>query len=394
MIKQIPTYNQSVFSTKSLASGLQLYKDLSALGDVIYLKKDKVYAVTSYAAHMEVLNDPETFTAAQGVALNKQANEVPEAKVSVLMSEGDEQRKRKAWYMKPITQRKLKDIKDNISESCENMVQDLAKKNEIEVVKDFAAHIPLEIVSKMIGYPEKGSKKLLDWAFATFNTFGPNNLRTLKSLPGLIFGLSKYSRTLNKDNVLPGSWSHATFKAIEEGKLGEDEGRAIVMGYAIPSLDTTIQSATSMFELLAKHPEKFNEIKENPDLIRGVVNEAIRLSSPVRGFSRVITKDTEVAGYQLEKGKRVLMLWSCANRDPKKYPNPDEFDIHRNPEDHLGWGYGNHRCAGEHLARLEMEELLKALCKHASKLEVSNSEPFLNNTLQGYKSMSGKIIPA
>jgi len=367
---------------------------LSALGDVIYLKKDKVYAVTSYAAHMEVLNDPETFTAAQGVALNKQANEVPEAKVSVLMSEGDEQRKRKAWYMKPITQRKLKDIKDNISESCENMVQDLAKKNEIEVVKDFAAHIPLEIVSKMIGYPEKGSKKLLDWAFATFNTFGPNNLRTLKSLPGLIFGLSKYSRTLNKDNVLPGSWSHATFKAIEEGKLGEDEGRAIVMGYAIPSLDTTIQSATSMFELLAKHPEKFNEIKENPDLIRGVVNEAIRLSSPVRGFSRVITKDTEVAGYQLEKDKRVLMLWSCANRDPKKYPNPDEFDIHRNPEDHLGWGYGNHRCAGEHLARLEMEELLKALCKHASKLEVSNSEPFLNNTLQGYKSMSGKIIPA
>ena len=393
-MKQIPVYNKSVFSTKSLASGLQLYKDLSALGDVIYLKKDKVYAVTSYAAHMEILNDPETFTAAQGVALNKQANEVPEAKVSVLMSEGDEQRKRKAWYMKPITQRKLKDIKDNISESCENMVQDLAKKNEIEVVKDFAAHIPLEIVSKMIGYPEKGSKKLLDWAFATFNTFGPNNLRTLKSLPGLIFGLSKYSRTLNKDNVLPGSWSHATFKAIEEGKLGEDEGRAIVMGYAIPSLDTTIQSATSMFELLAKHPEKFNEIKENPDLIRGVVNEAIRLSSPVRGFSRVITKDTEVAGYQLEKDKRVLMLWSCANRDPKKYPNPDEFDIHRNPEDHLGWGYGNHRCAGEHLARLEMEELLKALCKHASKLEVSNSEPFLNNTLQGYKSMSGKIIPA
>ncbi|MDB2701472.1 2Fe-2S iron-sulfur cluster-binding protein [Flavobacteriaceae bacterium] len=65
MIKQIPIYNKSVFSTKSLASGLKLYKDLSALGDVIYLKKDKVYAVTSYAAHMEVLNDPETFTAAK-----------------------------------------------------------------------------------------------------------------------------------------------------------------------------------------------------------------------------------------------------------------------------------------------------------------------------------------
>lgn len=393
-MKQIPVYKKSVFSTKSLASGLELYKDLSALGDLIYLEKDKVYAVTSYAAHMEVLNDPETFTAAQGVALNKQANEIPEAKVSVLMSEGEEQRKRKAWYMKPITQRKLKDIRDSITESCEQMVQELAAKDEIEVVKEFAAHIPLEIVSKLIGYPEKGSKKLLDWAFNTFNTFGPNNFRTIKSLPSLIFGLSKYSRTLNINNVLPGSWSHATFKAIEDGKLGEDEGRAIVMGYAIPSLDTTIQTATSMFKLLAENPEKFNEIKQNPDLIRGVVNEAIRLSSPVRGFSRVVTKDTEIEGHKLEKGSRILMLWSCANRDPKKYPNPDEFDIHRNPEDHLGWGYGNHRCAGEHLARLEMEELLKALCKHASRLEVGKPTAFLNNTLQGYKSLSGKIIPA
>lgn len=393
-MKEIPVYNESIYSTKSLKKGIELYKELSTLGEVIYLKKDKVYAVTSYDAHMTVITDPEIFTAAKGVALNKQANEIPEAKVSVLMSEGEEQLKRKAWYMKPITQRKLKDIKDSISASCEQMVLDLAGKEEIEVVKDFAAHMPLEVVSKLIGYPEKGRKKLLDWAAATFNTFGPNNLRTLKSLPGLIFGLSKYARTLNIDNVIPGSWSHAVFKAIEDGKLEEDEGRAIVLGYAMPSLDTTIQSAASMFWFLAKHPEKFDEIKANPDLIRGVVNETIRLGSPVRGFSRYITEDTEIAGYQLKKDNRVVVMWSCANRDSRKYPNPDEFDIHRNPEDHLGWGHGVHRCAGEHLARLEMEELLKALCKHVSRLEVSNPKYLLNNTLMGFKTLQGRIIPA
>jgi len=125
-----------------------------------------------------------------------------------------------------------------------------------------------------------------------------------------------------------------------------------------------------------------------------VVNETIRLGSPVRGFSRYITEDTEVAGYQLKKDNRVVVMWSCANRDARKYPNPHEFDIHRNPEDHLGWGHGVHRCAGEHLARLEMEELLKALCKYASRLEVSNPKYLLNNTLQGFKTLSGRIIPA
>ena len=392
MAKTIPTYNNSIYSKKSLSAGIELYNELSKIGEVIYLKKDKVYAITTYDAHVKIVENPEVFTLNNGPALNKPANDVPEQKVSVLGSDGPQQIKRKAWYMRPITQRRIKDIKDSISDSCEQLVQDLGEKKEIEVVKEFAAHIPLEIVSKLIGYPEKGRKKLLDWAFATFNTMGPNNWRTIKSLPSLIFGLARYARTLKEDTVEPGSWSHATFKAIREGKLEEDEGRAIVMGYAIPSLDTTIQAASYMFWLLAKHPKQFEEIKANQALIPGVVNEVIRLSTPVRGFSRYITQDTEIAGYQLEKDNRVVLLWPCANRDARKYPNPHEFDIYRNPTDQLGFGLGTHRCAGEHLAKLELEELLKALCKYASRLETSNPKYFLNNTLQGFQSLSGRVI--
>jgi cytochrome P450 len=163
------------------------------------------------------------------------------------------------------------------------------------------------------------------------------------------------------------------------------------MGYAIPSLDTTIQAATSMFRALAKSPEKFATIKANPELIPGVINEVVRMYAPVRGFSRYITEDTELNGYKLEKNNRIVLLLQSANRDESKYPNPNEFDIYRNPKDNLGFGHGTHRCAGEHLAKLELEELLKALCKHVNKLEVNKEEYFLNNTLIGFKSMSGKL---
>jgi cytochrome P450 len=391
MSKQIPVYNESIYSTKSLASGMVMYDTLRALGDVVYLKKDKVYAVTTYSGLRQVMENPTIFTSSMGVALNKPANEIPEAKASFLMNDGEVAQKRKAFYMNPINRKTIGDITDSIAGASEELVQDLIQRKEFDVVKDFAAYIPLTVVSKLIGFPEKGRGKLLDWAFATFNTMGPNNWRSIKSLPSLIFGLARFARTLKEDTVEPGSWSHATFMAIKEGKLEEDEGRAILMGYAIPSLDTTIQAATSMFRALAKSPEKFATIKANPELIPGVINEVVRMYAPVRGFSRYITEDTELNGYKLEKNNRIVLLLQSANRDESKYPNPNEFDIYRNPKDNLGFGHGTHRCAGEHLAKLELEELLKALCKHVNKLEVNKEEYFLNNTLIGFKSMSGKF---
>ncbi len=389
MSKEIPVYKKDIYSTKSLKAGNLLYKELQDLGEVVYHKKRKLYLLTSYEAVTTVLRNSKVFSCEGGVALTEATNKAQD--LSPLSMDGTYHAKIKKWYMKPITQKKLRDIKDQISDSSEQLVKDLMQKEKFDVVKDFAAHLPLSIVSKLIGYPEKGRAKLLEWAFASFNTMGPTNWRTIKSLPKLIFGLSKYAQSLTEESVAPGSWSAAMFQAIKKGELSEREGKSIVMGYAIPSLDTTIASVSYMFWELAKNPKQFKEIKANPDLIPGVINEILRLSCPVRGFKRNVTEDYDYKGYTIPKGATIIVLLPGANRDPKKYPNPDTFDVHRNPRDHVAWGFGSHFCAGAHLARLELEELLKALVKHADKLEISEPHYFLNNTLMGFESLTGKL---
>ena len=146
-----------------------------------------------------------------------------------------------------------------------------------------------------------------------------------------------------------------------------------------------------MYWALAKDPKAYQEVRSNPDLIRGVVNEALRLSTPIRGFTRHVNAETTLNSYTIPKKSRILALYASGNLDGKKYPNPDRFDIHRNPEDHLAWGHGVHKCAGMHLARLEMEELLRALCKYVKHLEVGTPTYIVNNVLQGLESAPGKV---
>ena len=98
-------------------------------------------------------------------------------------------------------------------------------------------------------------------------------------------------------------------------------------------------------------------------------------------------EDFELEGATIPKGARALVLFASGNRDERKYANPDAFDVTRNARDNVAWGHGPHVCVGMHLARLEMECLLRALSEQVDRIEVGTPEPFINNVLQGFKSL-------
>ena len=186
-------------------------------------------------------------------------------------------------------------------------------------------------------------------------------------------------------------WADHVFDAVRQDRLSLNEARALIVAYVIPSLDTTILAAAHMFWLLATHKHLFEEIREDHQLIPGVINEVLRLASPVVGFTRLATQDTTLAGHKIDKGARLIALLSSANLDERKYPDPRCFDIRRDPKDHVAFGYGKHRCAGVRIAKLELEELLRALCDSASSIGVGEPTYVLNSTLQGFKSLPGSI---
>jgi cytochrome P450 len=184
----------------------------------------------------------------------------------------------------------------------------------------------------------------------------------------------------------------AALDAAERGEIGRLEAGAMVLDFIAPSLDTTIISTAHMLWLLGRNPETWERLRQEPELIPAAVTETVRISSPIRCFTRRVSRDAEFAGVQLRNGDRVAVLFAAANMDERRFPDPVRFDLDRPPGGNLGWGNGPHTCIGIHLAKLEMQALLRALIAHVETIEVAASPPRIrSNTLQGLASLPARL---
>ena len=185
-----------------------------------------------------------------------------------------------------------------------------------------------------------------------------------------------------------GGWAARLFQAADDGQIELGDVGGLLIDYVAPSLDTTILGTGHLLWLLGRHPEQWARVRADPTLIPRAVDEALRFESPVRAFTRYAVADWDVDGTTIPAGSRVLVLFGSANRDERRYPEPDRFDVERDAKDHVGFGYGVHRCAGGHLAQLEMQSLLRAMVRHVETIEVGRPVALRNNVLRGWASFS------
>lgn len=198
---------------------------------------------------------------------------------------------------------------------------------------------------------------------------------------------------VKRDDLDPSGWAAQIYTAADEGKIDADEIRGLIFDYMAPSLDTTIVGTGHMLYQLGKNPSEFEKLKENPSLTASAVHESLRIGSPVRAFSRMAEEDYQNEDVTIPAGDRVAIFYGSANHDERHYPDPEKFDVSRNPRDHVGYGYGVHRCAGAHLAQLEMECLLNSLIAKVATIEVQDATPLLSNMLSGYSSFEARLLP-
>ena len=117
-------------------------------------------------------------------------------------------------------------------------------------------------------------------------------------------------------------------------------------------------------------------------------------SLPIRGFTRVATRDADIGGTVVPAGARVLLLYASANRDERRWDDPERFDVQRDVAGQLGFGFGTHMCAGMHLARLEMASLVSALVRHVGRFSLGEPVWAMNNVLRGLASLPVTVSPA
>jgi cytochrome P450 len=187
------------------------------------------------------------------------------------------------------------------------------------------------------------------------------------------------------------SWADRLLDHVDSGDIAIEEFSTLLRDYLGPSLDTTIFATSNLIWLFSLHPEQWDLVRADPELTRNAINEAVRLESPIRGFTRSVTVEHEVGGVRLPAGARVLLLYASANRDERKWEDPEAFNVQRRVVDQVGFGLGVHSCAGMHLARLEIECLVRALIPRVRRFEASQPVRAINNTLRGLASLPVRV---
>lgn len=376
-----PRSNIDLYSDEALTNPYPLYRELRDTGGAVWLNKLDMFVLSRYQDVRAALLNAEVFCSSHGVTMNPRMNAL--RKGNVLNSDGAEHAALRKILARPLSTTAMRALREQITQEAEELVERLVAKKQFDAATDLAQYLPVTIVSNLVGLPEEGRERMLDWAKAAFNCFGPLNDRTLEAFE-IVKEMVSYAQTQCLPGKLkPGGWADMLWQAVERGELPADKPPLMVNDYMTPSLDTTIFATSSAVLLFAQNPEQWDLVRQNPKLIPNAINEAMRLESPLQGFSRYVTQDYEIDGVTLPAGSRAIVLYASANRDERKWENPEKFDVTRKASTHLAFGFGPHLCVGKHLALLEMRALFTALAKRVKRFELGESKRLLNNVLRG-----------
>ena len=380
-----PRSDHDPYTDEALLDPWPGYKKMRDAGPAVWLPKYQMFALTRYDSVRRALEDWESFPSRNGVMMNDRMNQV--LRGNTLCSDGPDHHALRDVLRRPLTPRALRPVREEITAEAEGVAEKLVARGSFDAATELANHLPVTVVSNLVGLPEKGRERMLLWAQEMFNCFGPINERTIASFPVLDEMMDYAINEAVPDKLKPGSWAAGIHDAVARGEVPAQACPAMMVDYMGPSLDTTICAISNAVWAFANNPDQWDLVRSDPQLLPSAVNEVLRYDAPVHGFSRYVARDVDMDGVVLPAGSRAIVFFGAANRDERKYPDPDRFDVLRRPGDHLGFGAGPHACVGMNLARIEMLALFTALAKRVRRFTILEQEPLLNNVLRGFKAL-------
>jgi cytochrome P450 len=360
------------------------YRELRDLGPAVHLEKFDLWAIPRYTQVREVLGSWERFTSTQGTALSSELNELLLGTILSLDPPLHDQMR--SVLAEQLSPRAVAKLTPQIEAKADELVDRVLAKGTFDAVKDLAEPLPVQCVAHLIGLPPDQWQPLLELADSIFTVYGPMNDLTRENLEGANRFYEYCAVEAARENLRPGSWGAAIYEAADSGVIPQEKTTELMCSYVGAGMDTTIAAIASAVYLFARNPDQWDLLREDPSLMRATFGEILRLEGPVQSFSRVTLDDYDADGTIVPAGSRLLVLYASANRDERKWDQPERFDIRRNPVDHLGLGYGLHACAGQAVARLETQSVIASLLKRVKRFECGEPQMRPNNIL---RTMSG-----
>jgi len=384
-----PVSDVDPFSIEFFENPHRIHSELREAGPVVWLSRYGVFAVARYQEVHAVLNDWRTFCSSRGVGMSDFAKEKPWRPPSlVLETDPPEHDRARAVLNRVLSPAVMKRLRGTITEAAEQKAEELVARKSFDAIPDLAQAFPLSVFPDAVGLRREGREHLLPYAGLAFNAFGPDNELRRQALATAAPHIAWVNEQCRRENLSDDGLGAEVHAAADAGEVTREEATLLVRSLLTAGIDTTVNGIGAAVYCLARFPGEWKKLRENPSLARGAFEEAIRFESPVQTFFRTTTRRATIGDVEVGEGEKVLMFLGAANRDPRRWENPDAYDINRRTSGHVGFGSGIHMCVGQLLARLEGEVMLAALARRAGRIGIAG-EPVraYNNTLRGLASL-------
>jgi len=367
---------------------------MRAEAPVYFDERNGIWGIARYDHLKEVSNRRDVFSSAGGIRPGN--GPLP---MMIDMDDPAHVRRRKL-VNKGFTPRRVRDQEDTIRQVCDEIIDAVCERGECDFVTDLAAPLPMVMIGDALGVAPEDRHQLLEWSDGMLSGLTGEEAGLVAAAEAFV-GYTEYAdkviadrRGCPQDDLM----SVLVHAEVDGDRLDHDsliyESLLILIGG-----DETTRHVLSggAYQLLVDR-SRWEALRADPSLMGTTVEEMLRWVSPIKNMARTAVRDVELGGQTIHEGEKLLLLYPSANRDESVFDEPFTFDLRRQPNEHVAFGFGAHFCLGNSLARLELRVMFEQLLARLPDIELADpdqAEPAYRpaNFVSGYEAMPVRFTP-
>jgi cytochrome P450 family 142 subfamily A polypeptide 1 len=364
----------------------------------VFRDRNGLVGATTYQAVIDAERNPELFSNTGGIR-----PDTPGMPYMIDMDDPAHLLRRKL-VNSGFTRKRVTEKEPSIGRLCDALIDAVCERGECDFVRDIAAPLPMALIGDMLGVLPEDRGTLLKWsddlvtglsshidpagmeAQAVMNAFAAYTEFTMG-----IIGKRRAEPTDDLFSILVNA-------EVEGQRMSDDEIVMETLLILIGGDETTRHTLSGGTEQLVRHRDQWDALVADRSLLPGAIEEMLRWTSPVKNMCRMLTADTEFHGTELRAGEKIMLLFESANFDESMFENAYQFDIRRDPNNHVAFGFGTHFCLGNQLARLELRLMTDRVLERLPDLRLAADDDVLPlrpaNFVSGLESMPMVFTPS
>ncbi len=382
MSREIPVCNEDVFSHEAVRNARAVDDRLREIGPAVKLARENITMLGRYAQVSEGLRDWRTFS-----STSRPWHDPKSVRPELLLTDDPPKHTGvRAVIAAALSPRALSKMSEAFNAEAATLIAGLKSRSgeKIDAVADITQAFVYKVLPDALGLPQAGREHLYAFGHMVWATMGPMNELFQEAMQNTGAVIEWAGSCCNRENLAPEGLGMEMFKAADRGEITQDEAKLLVGILLSAAADTTVMTLATTVRAFCEFPDQYALLRSDPGLARNAFDESLRWDSPSRMAGRIATRDVEIEGIVIPKGERCGLMFAAANRDPRKWQDPDRFDIRRDHRGHLGWGFGVHACVGRILAGLEADALLGAIVRNIERFEACGPpEPWMTTIGHG-----------